>query len=154
MKEYITSAITVCAVCAVVNMLCESNKLEKQIRFVLSLCVVAVICAPVLSSLDGIGAAAESFIYELGASENIDASHALGSEAAGVWIEDTLCRKFGIKKENIEVSASIEIIGEQVIFERACVYLSGGGALANIPEIKKYVQNALGCECEVNIVAP
>ncbi len=156
MKEYLISAIAVCAVCALVDTLSPDGKMGKGVSFALSVAVTLALISPLFSAFSGIREKSESLVYEIGSAyDGAQSDYGLEGAtaiAAGEGISEAISEKFGIDREYINVECQITLIGDVVIFERVTVGLSGVGIFADTVGIEKYISDSLGAECEVRLL--
>ena len=152
MREYLVSAVAVCALCALADTLFPDGKLKKEMSFALSLVVVLVLVSPLFSALSNIDEMGQGFISEL---EDLDTQHYegelydVGERLLEEGIARTLCERFSLSESELGADATISFIGDELLVERVEISLSGSAIFSDIHEIKKYVQRQICDECEV-----
>ncbi len=128
-----------------------SSKNDSMLAFCVSLAVMVTVCAPLASVGEGDVLSFITDIFE--ESEKIEESlpteDARGAVEGGIVSE--ICREFSLSAEDVSVSADIAVTDGGIIIERVSVNLSGGAIGADAPKIVHYIENGLGCECEVLI---
>ena len=156
MREYAISFIMVSLLCAVVSVLSPEGKMKKSVSFSLSLVLICVLIFPLFGALGDIENISQDFFGEIDISDSGEIVNSDFERETEVAICDGLVNalsdKFGISKDNIKVDCGIRIIGSDLIFENVEITLFGRAVFSDINKIEDYIEDSLGCECEVYLL--
>ena len=153
MREYALSVIMVSLLCAVVSVLSPEGKMRTSVSFSLSLVLIWVLISPLFDALRDVNDISYEFFSNtdgLYGEESINSDFEKNTEKAvcdGLII--ALSDKFGIARSDLKAECEIRIIGSEVIFERTRITLLGRAVFSDIRKIEEYIEDSLGCECEV-----
>ena len=157
MKEYFISVIAVSLLGGVIISLLPDVDAAKHVRLLCSLCTVACIAFPLVSLFDSgidVDAIGEMFEQSEERSEKYDEIYnGTLNEYEIINAQNTLKQEI-IQRIGADASAfDLKIItnkNSDVIYissVRVCIY--GSGVSIDPKEVKKYVQDRLGCDCEI-----
>lgn len=146
MREYLTSLVIVCAMCAVMQMLTpDGSSISHGMSFAMAVVILFVVVLPIPSLLSE---ARDSL-------RDIELPRADGTFDGVAWVES-------VSEEAIEralataIEEEFDIRGvrvdatlEESAVTKTEVVLTGASAFADGKGIKKYVEESLGCVCEV-----
>ena len=157
MKEYVTVAVAVCAVCALAGALAPDTKMTKQVNFILSLAVMTSLVTPILRAIPSVEEMGQELLYQMGEEYSQDGSDnfyldSVTQNAVNEGVKRSLCQALGIREECVTVECHFNVVGGDVIFERVSVCLSGEGIFADVVAIKRYIQKNLCEYCEVRML--
>ena len=157
MKEYVTSAVAVCAICAIASALAPDTKMTRQVNFLLSLAVMASLVTPILSSVPYVEEMGRELLYQVCEEYSSDGSansylDGVTQNAVNEGVRRSLCKELGIREECGVVECQFTVVGDDVIFEKVFVSLSGEGIFADISAIKRYIRKNLCEHCEVRML--
>ena len=156
MKEYITVAVSVCAICAIASALAPDTKMTKQVNFLLSLAVMASLVTPILSAIPYVEEMGRELLYQVGEEYSGGSSESyldtVTQNAVNEGVRRSLCQELGIREECVAVECQFNVVGGDVIFEKVSVGLSGEGIFADISAIKRFIQKNLCEHCEVSML--
>ena len=156
MREYAISFIMVSLLCAVVSAVSPEGKMKKSVSFSLSLLLICVLISPLFDALGDIENISRDFFDEMNISDGgelINSEFERETEAAICdGLIAALNDKFGISKDNMSVECGIRIIGSDLVFEKVEITLFGRAVFSDINKIEEYIEDSLGCECEVYLL--
>ena len=156
MKEYVTVAVSVCAICAIASALAPDTKMTKQVNFLLSLAVMASLVTPILSAIPYVEEMGRELLYQVGEEYSGGSSESylntVTQNAVNEGVRRSLCQELGIREECVAVECQFNVVGGDVIFEKVSVGLSGEGIFADISAIKRFIQKNLCEHCEVSML--
>ena len=146
----IGGCIIACSVCAI-----SPKGAKRYIRLICSLCLLCVIAAP-LSSIDAEDIFADIGIY----SESVESGgiydeiyantiRAVNEERISSALKDMLVKDLSLDAQELCVSAVTVEEGGIISVSGVSVGLSGKNILIDPSEIILYVEEMLGCECEI-----
>jgi hypothetical protein len=160
MKEYIMLLVGVAVFCGIVEVIAPSGRadgLKKHIKLASSLCVLAILVAP-LGELIGsirewrigeeiIEANKDMLLMEYeeiynNTLENFSADSV--AQRCKVLLSDT----FGVEEDKISVRVIFSSETEGKV-EQAIIQLSFEAVAVNPHDMKKYISELLDCECEI-----
>ena len=159
MNEYITTLIGTVIICSLAAMLTpEENGMLGYVKLAAGLCILCVAISPLTSfigvlqdfSLEGgfgnAGGDGENNFGEI-YEENLLGA---GEESVSSGLRSMICREFGLKSDEIEVSVKLEDTGNEYAPESVTVMLVSGKAIVTNPrDVIDYVTGLLGCRCEI-----
>lgn len=141
-RSYALAIVTVCVSAGLVTQIAPEGQLKKYIKYIISLCVLAALIAPVISVFGGLPEYADKFgeILEQQTEDDSGAKKQLietQKNAVQEAIRSLISTKYSIKKENIEVKIKInsdnsEAVEIKEIFITVKEY-------ADIQAIKNYI---------------
>lgn len=156
MREYALSVIMVSLLCAVVSALSPEGKMKKSVSFSLSLVLLCVLISPLFDALGDIKEIGRDFFQNTDISSGEDVINSDFEKKTERAVCDGLIialgDKFGIGKDDVEAECKLRIIGSEVIFEKVEITLLGRAVFSDIHKIKEYIEDSLGCECEVYLL--
>ena len=156
MREYALSVIAVSLLCAAVSALSPEGKMKKSVSFSLSLVLLCVLISPLFDALGDIKEISQDFFRNTDISSGGDIVNSDFEDATERAVCDgliiALSDKFGIGKDSVKAECSMRIIGSEAVFERVEITLFGRAVFSDIHKIEEYIENSLGCECEVHLL--
>ena len=161
MKAYILSVIGASLAAALVILLTPEGKgggIGKHIKLLTSLALLCIITDPFLtfigslseSKLDGFKESLLENVSETDPYENTlyESLSKMSADTLETELKNRISKRFGIKKDDLDVNAEYEIIDGTVCFKRIVVTLSGGAIFKNPHTVEAYVKEITGIECK------
>ncbi len=150
MRDYLIALLVTSAVTAILSLLPSDEKMRKTVNFVLSIGVLSAVVLPLptlLSSLPSdYSAILERLDFEVGEEDYLQK---VTLEAVGEGMAAHLSERYGIRAEDISVTAEGDTVDDTVILRHITVMLAGRAASADIPSLVRYVEEETGADCEV-----
>lgn len=160
MGEYLISVIGASLVGGVITAALPDSggggALKKYVGFIASLCVLCIIIAPAVRTLDAVseffGGGLDGWLCEYEQSyedEYYGYLVSYGRENAEDGVRELICREFSIDSEDCHVSTDVSESNGVLRLDRIRVMLSGSAIFKNPYEIEKYLTEIFECECIV-----
>ena len=149
--KYILSVTAVTAAAGIIEVLTSDSRSEKQIRLILSLCIISVITAPIrsFSGLPGLDIvypeeSEDKYAWDDSAlrekiEENIESS-----------IEAAVGAKFGIHRITVSIDTKSDENGS-VTIEKIRIVFKDRGDWYKSSDVKKYISELMQAETEVRL---
>ena len=139
----------------IVGTLCP-KKHQKYLRLLCGLCVIAAMVAPLPSYLadaedSWLDAYAAHGTGDREAYEEIYRQTLASADqtALGTYLQSALMTEFSLKSDAVSVTVSLREESAGSVPSGATVHLSGSGILVDPRAVASYVEELLGCPCEV-----
>ena len=156
MRDYLVSFAMTSLLVALASVLSPDGKIKRSVSLALSVILISALMLPLfrtLKSLDYVNNNLHIDLDENRSGEVVNEDFDSATErAVNEGLRKAICEKFDIDGDCVSIEASLDIIGDELIFLGVDIYLSGTGAFSDLPRIKKYIDGSLGTECEVYIV--
>lgn len=155
MRTYLSTLLGVSVVSAVVRAISPEGAMKKYIEVFCSICVISALISPVaayISELDGIEDILDFEVeYESSNYDEIYNEYLLDTNTADACraLENELSTLLGTDTESIKVSLDVSREGDEVSVNCVNVTLGVGAIAADPEQIKNYVQERVGCECQI-----
>lgn len=155
MKTYLSTLLGVCIISAAVRVIAPDGAMKKYIDVLCSLCVIAVVISPISSLIADVGGIYGMLdiddVYEDADYEEIYKGYILemNTENASAVLGEELCRHLGVKEGSLTVALSVTKTEDTVSVNGATVTVGAGAVTADPDEIKAYVAERVGCECQI-----
>ncbi len=155
MTEYLLTLIGMSALISVVGMIAP-QKSKKYTRLICALCLLCVILRPLPSILDtelfsvlDIESeetdSSESFYAEIYNNVIRDAS----AEKISNGLEDMMIKDLELPRGEFEVNVDIDDSNGNIVVKRTTVMLRDGAVSRDPHAIVSYLEEMLGCKCEI-----
>ena len=155
MKQYLVALLGVCTVASVVRGLALEGSVKKYLEMLCAVCVIGAVAVPMVTLMAELGGIGELFSPDEMADEldydeiyneylvegNLRASEAL--------LEGELCRHFERELGSIGVGLFCETSNEGISLTGVRITLTNGALSVDPQELKDYVLERLGLECEI-----
>lgn len=155
MKEYLWTLFGVCATSAIVGAISPEGAMKKYISILCSLCVTVAVISPLISeisSLDDIGELLELDVgYDATDYEEIYNGYLLEQNLslACETLEAELAERFSVENGELTVALEAVDVDGEISVSSATVYIGLGAVTVDPAEIKAYMLERTGCECEI-----
>ena len=153
LNGYIYSLILTALVTVIVELIIpQDGATARQINFVCGLCIAVALIFPIKSGVEWlIDAKSNGFDIISGEIEAKDYQGVFSQEISKLGSDElkkSLCDKFNISSENIEVRLALD---ENCNVGGITVILSGKGIMQNPHKLIQYLENTYGCTAQVAI---
>lgn len=155
MRTYLSTLFGVCIISAVIRTISPEGAMKKYIEILCSICVLSAITAPAVSYISKLDSIDELFKfeweYESADYDEIYNGYLLEANTAEACrvLEEELSALLGTDEGSIRISLAVSYSDGEVSVSSATVTLGAKAVAADPDQIKGYIAERVGCECQI-----
>ena len=152
MKEYFIALFLVSCVAAIVKAVGNDGATKKYIEMICALCVISAVIIPILGVNADMSDIISFFDEIVGVEQNYDEIYNKylleeGVSAAEDRMSADVCQRLSVGEEAIKLRLVLAEDGSCVVGAKA--YITNAALAADPSEVRGYVREVLGIECEI-----